>query len=79
MTRTDWIGFAAEILAPATYAGIAGTVVDETRETVSIQSADRERVVPKRGTTFRVTAPDGSTATVAGDSIAKRPEDRIRS
>jgi len=78
VTRTDWIGFHAEVLAPAPYAGIAGTVVDETRETLRIASDDRERVVPKRGSTFRVKAPDGSEAVVEGSTIAKRPEDRLR-
>lgn len=53
--------------------GLAGTVVDETRETLSIKAADGRKRVAKRGGSF-----DFDGETVAGDRIAFRPQDRTR-
>lgn len=57
--------------------GMEGTVVDETRETLVIDG-DRRRTVPKRGNAFEFTLEDGSTTVVEGDTIAYRPEDRVK-
>jgi len=56
--------------------GMEGIVVDETRETLVI--GDRRRTLPKRGNTFEFTLEDGRTAVIEGDSIAYRPEDRVK-
>lgn len=57
--------------------GMEGTVMNETRETLVIEEG-HERIVPKRGTTFEFTLDDGSTSVLEGDTIAYRPEDRIK-
>ena len=57
--------------------GMEGTVVDETRETLVIGKA-RRRTLPKRGNAFEFTLEDGSKVVLEGDTIAYRPEDRIK-
>lgn len=60
--------------------GIAGRVVRETTNTLTIRPgagplgdrSERERQVPKRGTTFSFELPTGSV-TVAGDRLVARP------
>jgi ribonuclease P protein subunit POP4 len=56
--------------------GMEGIVVDETRETLVI--GDRRRTLPKRGNTFEFTLEDGGTAVIEGETIAYRPEDRVK-
>ena len=53
--------------------GLTGTVVDETRETLSIEADSGRKRVAKRGGAF-----DFDGETVAGDRIAFRPQDRTR-
>lgn len=60
--------------------GMEGTVVDETREMLAVErDGDRAAAwVPKRGTRLELELEDGSTATLDGDRIAFRPEDRTK-
>ena len=53
--------------------GLAGTVVDETRETLLLESDGGRKRVTKRGGSF-----DFDGETVTGDRIAFRPQDRTR-
>ena len=54
-------------------AGLAGTVVDETRETLLLNTPHGTRRVSKRPGRFAF-----ATGTVEGRRIAYRPEDRIK-
>ena len=56
--------------------GIGGTVVAETTRTLAIEGADRVRHVPKAGTTFEFTLPDGRVVSVEGDGLLARPARR---
>ena len=56
--------------------GVAGVVVDETRNTLLIDAAGREKRIAKQGSRFRFDVPGG--AEVEGDEIRFRPEDRIK-
>lgn len=58
------------------YRGIAGIVVDETKNTLVIMKGKAELRVPKRGCKFSFTLPSGKKAELDGDSIAYRPFDR---
>lgn len=58
--------------------GLAGQVVDETRDTLVVETPGGEKVVPKRGQRFRFTLPDGRSATLDGARIAYRPADRLK-
>jgi ribonuclease P protein subunit POP4 len=56
--------------------GLGGRVVDETRNTLLVETVRGEKTVPKRGTRFRFDVQGGTE--VEGDDIAFRPEDRIK-
>ncbi|HEV8595734.1 MAG TPA: ribonuclease P protein component 1 [Thermoplasmata archaeon] len=56
--------------------GLRGTVRDETRNTLVVETARGEKRVPKQGTTFTFEVAGGTR--VAGDDLLFRPEDRIK-
>lgn len=81
VARSELIGLACRVAtsAHAPYEGLSGRIVDETKETLVLETAaGREVVVPKRGQTFEVTTADGERVSLAGASIAHRPEDRTK-
>ena len=75
-SRTELIGLDVVVLS-APYSDISGTVVDETKNTFTIESAGTERMVPKPGNEFRF-AYEGRTIDIIGSEILHRPEDRIK-
>ncbi len=56
--------------------GVAGQVVDETRNTLVVAAGGREKRVPKEGTRFRFALQGG--VELDGDEILFRPEDRVK-
>ena len=74
--RTELIGLDVEVLSEP-FSGISGRVVDETKNTFTIESAGTERMVPKPGNEFRFTY-EGKEFVVKGKDIQHRPEDRIK-
>lgn len=74
--RTELIGLDVEVLSEP-FSGIAGKVVDETKNTFTIESAGTERMVPKPGNEFRF-AYEGRKIDIKGSQIMHRPEDRIK-
>ena len=74
--RSEFIGLDVEVLSTP-YSGISGKVVDETKNTFTIDSAGTERMVPKPGNEFRFTY-EGKEFVVKGKDIQHRPEDRIK-
>ncbi len=75
--RMELIGLEAQVLGDGPYAGIAGIVVDETRNTFLIEGEGRERMVPKKGVEFQFVH-RGQSAVIRGSEIMHRPEDRIK-
>lgn len=76
LMRTELIGLDVEVLS-APYSGITGKVVDETKNTFTIESAGTEKMVPKPGNVFRFVMQEGRS-TSRGREILFRPEDRIK-
>lgn len=74
--RTELIGLDVEVLSEP-FSGVSGKVVDETKNTFTIESAGTERMVPKPGNVFRF-AYEGRTIDISGSEILHRPEDRIK-
>ena len=74
--RTELIGLDVEVLSEP-FSGITGKVVDETKNTFTIESAGTERMVPKPGNVFRF-AYEGRNIDISGSEIMHRPEDRIK-
>ncbi|MGZ4905820.1 MAG: ribonuclease P protein component 1 [Halobacteriota archaeon] len=56
--------------------GTRGKVVDESRNTLTMESHGREKIAAKHSNTFRFTLPDGTHVKVLGDLLIARPEDR---
>ena len=56
--------------------GTRGKVVDESRNTLTIESNGREKIAAKHSNTFRFTLPDGTHVSIGGDVLIARPEDR---
>jgi len=74
--RSEFIGLEVVVLS-APFSGITGRVVDETKNTFTIDSAGTERMVPKPGNEFRFTYQD-RTIDIMGRDILHRPEDRMK-
>lgn len=60
------------------YINVSGMVIDETKETLTIDDGSKRRVIIKRGTTFHVNLSDGTVVEVDGEAIVGRPEDRVK-
>lgn len=61
-----------------TQKSLSGTVVDETYNTLTIESNGREKKVVKENCVFIFTLPGGTKVEVEGNVIVSRPEDRIK-
>ncbi|NMC05722.1 MAG: ribonuclease P protein subunit [Candidatus Lokiarchaeota archaeon] len=60
-------------------AGLAGTIVDETANTVVVRRPDgRIARVLKKHNAFNITLPSGKVVLVPGDLILGRPWDRLK-
>lgn len=58
--------------------GMEGEVVDETMKTLTIETEDGEKTVPKKGSEFIFTLPSGERVRIEGDLICERPEERVK-
>lgn len=75
--RSEFIGLDVSVLSSQCYAGIAGRVVDESKNTLTVISSGTEKTVPKSGNEFRFTY-EGKQIDIMGSEILHRPEDRIK-
>jgi len=57
---------------------IFGMVVDETYNTLKIETKGKERTIPKGNSIFIFTLPNGMKVEVDGKILISRPEDRIK-
>lgn len=79
--RHELVGLEVEIIHSlhGDLIGIKGRVVNETRNTLTIEDGEgTEKIIPKGSTTFEFTLPDGVTIELKGEIIVSRPEDRIK-
>jgi ribonuclease P protein subunit POP4 len=58
--------------------GVRGTVVDETKNMLTIASGDKQMMVPKGISTFRFKLPDRTIVEVDGARLVARPENRLK-
>jgi ribonuclease P protein subunit POP4 len=80
ITQNELIGLNAKVTKSKNpdAVGITGTVIDETRNTLTIRHNDKDKIIPKETTTFQFTLPNGSIVEVEGNAILGRPEDRVK-
>jgi ribonuclease P protein subunit POP4 len=57
--------------------GISGRIVDETRNTLLVETERGTKRIPKSNTSLTFTLPDGSRARVSGSILISQPENRI--
>jgi len=78
--QQELIGLNARIVRSSHpgYVGIAGRVLDETRNTISILHKDKKEIIIKNTAVFHFTLPEGTIVEIDGKAIVGRPEDRIK-
>ena len=76
----EWIGLQVTIKESSDprLAEVAGSVRNETRNTLTIDNQGRNLIVAKTHSTFVVTLPNGEETTVDGARMMYRPEDRVK-
>ncbi len=57
--------------------GIEGKIIDETKNTFTIETKSSEKKLLKNQITFKTTI-KGKTVIIEGGCLTKRPEDRIK-
>ncbi len=79
LTRHELIGLWVEVADSTNpcLSGIFGRVVDETRNTLVVETENGEKRVPKACAKFTFTLPDGRRARVDGLVLESLPENRI--
>ncbi|MFQ5919518.1 MAG: ribonuclease P protein component 1 [Thermoplasmata archaeon] len=78
LVKHELIGLNVEVVEATdpSQRGVAGRVVDETRNTFLLDTDGAEVRIPKAGNTFRFDVGEG--VRVRGDRLRYRPEDRVK-
>jgi len=58
--------------------GLSGRVIDESRQTLTVETPKGEKTLPKDQCLFVFTIPSGKRVRVDGKLLVARPEDRIK-
>ena len=76
----EWIGLKITVkeTSDPKLKNISGSVRNETRNTLDIESAGHTLRVSKLHNVFAVTLPSGEAIVVEGNMLTRRPEDRIK-
>jgi ribonuclease P protein subunit POP4 len=77
--RHELIGLPVEVVQASNPAqeGIAGRIVDETRNMLVIETLRGVKRIGKARATFRIRLPDGMVVDVSGSALVSSPEKRI--
>ena len=77
--RHELIGLPVEVVHAANPAqqGIAGRIVDETRNMIVIETPRGAKRIEKAHATFRIAIPDGTVVDVSGYALVSQPEKRL--
>jgi ribonuclease P protein subunit POP4 len=78
--RCELIGTEARI-AQSThpeYRGLAGRIIDETRNTFTVLGEDGRKIVTKSSNVFHFSFLDGTVVEIEGNLLVGRPEDRLK-
>lgn len=78
--RHEFIGLTVEVIDSnhEGYVGLQGRIIDETRNTIKIDTGKGEKTIPKENVIFLFTLPEGEKVSIDGKVIIARPEDRIK-
>ena len=80
LIRHELIGLQVQVAksSNATQDGTKGLVVDETKNTLTIETKSGLKRIQKKNSEFIFKIPDGKRVKVDGKRIIARPEDRIK-
>ena len=80
LPRHELIGLQAVVSSSSnpTQVGIQGTIVDETRSTLTIFDGVSYRKIQKQGARFGFFLPNGSMTTVNGEKIRAKSAERVK-
>lgn len=78
--RHEFIGLTVEVTDSTNEGliGLHGIIIDETRNTIKIDTGKDEKIIPKDSVTLLFTLPEGEKVSIDGKVILARPEDRIK-
>jgi ribonuclease P protein subunit POP4 len=78
--RYEFIGIETEVKKSRHlgYVGIAGKIIDETRNTFIIEQEGNKRTVVKDAGIFHFKFSDGTIVEIDGKLLVGRPEDRLK-
>lgn len=77
--RHEIIGLKAEVVQ-ATHPEYKcnGSITDETRNTITIETKNGKKILPKNCIFLKIKLPDGAVVKIDGKLLVARPEDRIK-
>ncbi|RJS77888.1 ribonuclease P protein subunit [Candidatus Bathyarchaeota archaeon] len=78
--RYEFIGTEAKVAKSihSGYVGIAGKVIDETRNTFILEHEGKRKTIVKDTAIFHFKFPDGTIVEIDGKLLVGRPEDRLK-
>ncbi len=76
----ELIGLEAEVVGSSNsdLKGKKGRIVNETKNTLTIEEGEDLKVLPKKEISLLVTLPEGENVKVEGKKLVARPEDRVK-
>lgn len=77
----EFIGLNAKVVKSSqpSYVGIAGKIIDESRNTFTILGENGKRkIILKKGTIFQFVLPDETVVEIDGKVLVGRPEARVK-
>lgn len=80
IVKHELIGLKAKVVQSTNpgYIGVSGRVINETRNTLTIQQENMKKAIIKNVALFHFTMPDGTIVEINGSTIVGRPEDRLK-
>jgi ribonuclease P protein subunit POP4 len=80
IVQHEFIGLETKIVKSSNFhvVGIAGKVINETRNTFTIKRGKERKVIIKDTAVFNFVMPNGKIVQIDGQVIVGRPEDRIK-
>jgi ribonuclease P protein subunit POP4 len=80
LVRHELVGLEVKVVKSTnpSQVDISGKVVDETRNTFSIETKKGVKAIPKDSCTFSFHLPSGEWVRVDGKLLVARPEDRVK-
>ena len=77
--RHELMGLDVSVIEAAnpSHVGIAGRIIEETKNTLLVRGSRGDKRVQKHLSWFRITLPDGTSLAIDGSALVGAPERRI--